>query len=177
MAAGRFQEGAGRVSKAAPLREKHGIKIVGSWTLEPEHQTISVVEVPTVDAWVKYGMEPELVKYSSLQTSNYFKVAITWEEYLKLVQIDVAIEVKLWLARVRFQKSIDWDIRKLTEQPNTVQNGYFINFAQLDFKTEYNRKYYQELRQYLTSRKQSGIRILCVPMKRQIQPNPKDDWI
>ena len=73
-------------SKAPPLRKKHGIKSVGSWTFEPEHQTISIVEVPSVDAWLKYGMEPEVMKYAALQTRNYFKVGMAWEEFGKLLK-------------------------------------------------------------------------------------------
>jgi hypothetical protein len=74
------------IPKATPLREKYGIKIVGSWTVAPEHLTISVLEVPNVDAWVKYTMEPEVLKYSALQTTNYFKVATTLEESMKLLE-------------------------------------------------------------------------------------------
>jgi len=99
-----------------------------------------------------------------------------WDEYLKLIQINVAIEVKLWLARRHIEDRAGWDIQKLTDIPNNVQSAYFLNFVQLNFKFQYMRQYYQELRAYLITKKQPGLNILCVTSNSQIQ-SKSDNWL
>jgi len=64
---------------------------------------------------------------------------------------------------------VDWDITKLTDKPNNVQNAYFLNFVQLNFKSDYMMQYYQELRDYLTTKKRAGLRILFIPSDPKIQ--------
>ena len=108
------------------------------------------------------------------------KAQAPWDEYLELIELDVAIEVKIWQARLNdadAHELIDWDIRKLTEKPHKVRNAYFLNFVQLDFQREHNRSYYQQLREYLTTKMQPGLNILCVPSDRKVQPSHKDDWL
>jgi len=100
------------------------------------------------------------------------KAQAPWKEFLELVEIAVAIEVKLWLNRLRpenMAKRVDWDITKLTDKPNNVHNAYFLNFVQLNFKSGYMMKYYQELRDYLNTKKQPGLSILCIPSDPKIQ--------
>lgn len=101
-----------------------------------------------------------------------------WDEYLKLVKVLIAMEVKLWLARLPFQRA-DWDIKKLTEQPNNVLNAYFLNFVQLDFNRLHMQDYYRELREYLTHHKSQwpDLRILCVPSDSRFQPDPSKNWL
>jgi len=121
-----------------------------------------------------------------LDAESYFKPEVQnmkrqapWEKYLKLVQITVAIEVKLWLNRLRSENMANranWDIKKLTDKPNNVQNAYFLNFVQLDFKSDYMNKYYHELREYLTTKKQPGLSILCVPSDPQVQ-SKSNNWL
>jgi hypothetical protein len=81
------------------------------------------------------------------------KAQAPWKEFLELVEIAVAIEVKLWLNRLspeNMAKRVDWDITKLTDKPNNIQNAYFLNFVQLDFnsedKSKYMRAYYDMLK-------------------------------
>ena len=121
-----------------------------------------------------------------LDAESYYKPEVQnmkaqapWKEFLELVEIAVAIEVKLWLNRLRpenMAERADWDITKLTDKPNNVQNAYFLNFVQLKFKTDYMMKYYQELRDYLTTKKQPGLGILCIPSDPKIQ-SVSDNWL
>lgn len=128
-----------------------------------------------------------------LDAESYFKPGVqnmkaqaAWDKYLELVKLDVAIEVKLWLNRLRpenMAKRADWDIKKLTNKPNNVHNAYFLNFVQLDFNSEYKSKYmrdyYDMLREYLRNQKKKwpSLNILCVPSEISVQPVLEDNWL
>lgn len=121
-----------------------------------------------------------------LDTDSYFKPEVqnmkseaSWQPFLDLVEIAVAIEVKLWLNRLRpkdMADRVDWDITKLTDKPNNLHNAYFLNFVQLKFKSDYMMQYYRELRDYLSTKKQPGLSILCVPSDPGVQPT-SDNWL
>jgi len=116
--------------------------------------------------------------YSKPEVKN-MKAQASWKEYLELVQIAVATEVKLWLNRLspeNMANRVDWDITKLTDKPNNVQNAYFLNFVQLNFKSDYMMQYYQELRDYLTTKKQPGLSILCIPSDPEVQ-SASNNWL
>jgi len=123
-----------------------------------------------------------------LNAESYFQPEVqdmepqaSWQEYLELVQIDVAIEVKLWLSRVRknMESRVNWDIEKLTEKPHNIKNTYFLNFVQLDFTSKYMEDYYHTLRDYLINQKkeQPQLNILCVPSDSKLQPVSNDYWL
>lgn len=101
-----------------------------------------------------------------------------WDDFLNEIKLTVAIEIKLWLARLKLERA-DWDIKKLTEPPNNILNAYFLNFVQLDFTRPYLLDYYRQLREYLIQQKRhrSHLKILCVPSDVQIQPDPSDNWV
>ncbi len=61
-------------AKRPELMAKHGVKMVGEWTVPPEHLTISVYEAPTYEAIQAYSMEPEVMGMMSWTTME-FKVA------------------------------------------------------------------------------------------------------
>ncbi len=74
-------------------------------------------------------------------------------------------------------KRADCDIKKLTDEPNKVQNAYFLNFVQLEFKSEYMRDYYNRLRQHLSNQKKwPDLNILCVPSDPQVQ-SKSNNWL
>ncbi|GAH40452.1 unnamed protein product [marine sediment metagenome] len=145
-------------------------------------------EFPTLKVF--NGKKPARGHYDLvlLDAKSYFKPEVQnmkaqapWKEYLELVQIAVAIEVKLWLNRLRpenMAERADWDIKKLTDTPNNVKNAYFLNFVQLDFNSEYMRDYYRQLREYLGEKKgqHPELHILCVPSDSQFQINT-DNWL
>jgi hypothetical protein len=106
----------------------------------------------------------------------------SWEVYPKLIKIDVAIEIKLWLNRSKqkaMEERVDWDIKKLVEPQNNVVNAFFLNFVQLDFSRKHNRVYYETLRDYLVFQKRQcqELRILCAASDSKIQPQSTDNWI
>lgn len=74
------------MGKLAELTKKHGIKIVGSWTVMPEHLLVMVYEAPTFEAFQKFGMEPEIVKWLAYQDTTEFRMAMTMEESMKLLK-------------------------------------------------------------------------------------------
>ena len=105
------------------------------------------------------------------------KAQDSWDDFLKLVKVMVAVEVKLWLARLPLDRA-DWDIQKLTDSENDVRNAYFLNFIQLDFSRPRVEKYYQELRGCLVKKmKWPNLKILCVPSDIKVQPNPSENWL
>jgi len=153
-----------------------------------KHQRVSEEAYPTELIRAEFptrkvfpGKKPARGHYDLviLDAESYYKQEVqnmkaktSWTEFLEVIEIAVAIEVKLWLNRLRpenMAERVGWDIRKLTDKPNNVQNAYFLNFIQLNFKSDYMMQYYQELRDYLTTKKRVGLSILCIPSDPKIQ--------
>jgi ferritin len=65
--------------KQKELEAKHGVKMVGGWNVSSEHLTVQVFEAPTFEAFQAYSMEPEVMKLSSVDTTE-IKMAVTLEE-------------------------------------------------------------------------------------------------
>jgi len=119
-------------------------------------------------------LDPESYNSPAVQS---MKAQESWDKYLPLVKIMIAIEIKLWLARLPHERA-DWDIQKLTESPNNVLNAFFLNFVQLDSSRQYMKDYYKELRDHLMccKRQWPELRILCVPSNKNIQHSSKN-WL
>jgi uncharacterized protein with GYD domain len=73
------------MSKAAELMAKHGVKMVGSWVVHPEHLGVQVFEAPSFEAMQAFLMEPESVSLVNWSTME-LKAAMTLEETWKMVQ-------------------------------------------------------------------------------------------
>ncbi len=73
------------MEKQPALLKKHGIKMVGSWGVPPEHLNIIVYETPTIDAFLKLQREPTIIKWVAQHTTE-IKVAMTTEEAMKLLK-------------------------------------------------------------------------------------------
>jgi hypothetical protein len=124
-----------------------------------------------------------------LDANTYFSPEIqamraqdSWGEFLSKIEIAIAIEIKLWLTRSAAENMANrviWDIRKLTEKPNKVHNAYFLNFVQLDFEFDRMKKFYEQLRDYLSAQKSKIplLKILCVPSTNSVQPDPRRNWL
>ena len=67
------------------LAKKYGIKVVGSWSVNPEHLLIQVFDAVNLDSVMQFSMEPALLKWWSYNTSE-IKPATTLEETLKLLR-------------------------------------------------------------------------------------------
>ncbi len=103
-----------------------------------------------------------------------------WEEFLPLVDVFIAVEVKIWADRTTdIPGKADWDIVKLTDAQNAVKHAYFLNFVQLDFNRLIMVDFYQNLKNYLSKKAQNqpNLSVLCVPHDKAIQPDPMQDWI
>ena len=120
-------------------------------------------------------LDPE--SYSSPAVQS-MKTQDPWDKYLELVKVMIVVEIKLWLARLRCDERAKWDVRKLTEPPNNVLNGFFLNFVQLDFSKKHMCDYYRELRECLMRHKVAwpDLKILCVPSHIKIQPE-SENWL
>ena len=73
------------MSALPDLAKKYGIKIVGGWSVNPEHLLIQVFDAMNLDSLLQFSMEPSLLKWWSFNTSE-IKPATTLEETLKLIR-------------------------------------------------------------------------------------------
>ncbi|MGD0250214.1 MAG: hypothetical protein ABSB97_04930 [Thermoplasmata archaeon] len=64
--------------------KKFGIKVIGSWSITPEHLVIQVFDAVNLDSVLKFSMEPSLLKWWSFNTTE-IKAATTLEETIKLI--------------------------------------------------------------------------------------------
>lgn len=99
-----------------------------------------------------------------------------WLRYLDLVRVSVAIELKLWLSKLRPERA-ELDIDKLTLPENGVRTAFHVNLVQLDFEQPSARNYYHSLRAYLAKMTRPGLRIVCAPSDVAVQPDPRDNWL
>ena len=118
--------------------------------------------------------------YHKTEVQN-MKAQSPWKDNLPLIELDVAIEIKLWLSRLQpkaMMERADWDIQKLTDTPTNIQSAYFLNFVQLDFSRDIYRNYYQQLSDHLFDQKSKhpNLNILCVPSDLKIQSSIKN-WL
>jgi len=67
------------------LLKKHGVKMLGSWNVPTEHLALDVYEAPSLDAFEKLGMEPEIVALSKFETYE-IKLAYGMEESMRMLQ-------------------------------------------------------------------------------------------
>ena len=67
------------------LLKKHGIRLVGGWIVPPEHLAVAVYDTPSLEAFQKVSMEPEILAMSEFSTNEY-KIAISFEEQAQMLQ-------------------------------------------------------------------------------------------
>ncbi|MFC1903748.1 hypothetical protein ACFLW9_02575 [Chloroflexota bacterium] len=152
-------------------------------TIKEDYPTELIrAEFPTLNKFPKDRGHYDLVilnaKSASKPEVQNMKAQAPWQDYLELIEIDVAIEVKLWLSRLQIEDRAGWDIQKLTEKPNNVQNAYFLNFVQFNSQNKYMMTYYQQLRNYLIAQKKNhkNLDILCVTSDPKIQSSTAN-WL
>jgi len=73
------------MAKMDQLLKKHGIKVVGGWHSAPDHFTVVVYDAPSMEALLKFSMEPEVRAYSSYHMTETRPV-MTIEESMKLLK-------------------------------------------------------------------------------------------
>jgi len=62
------------MAKMERLGKKYGIKMVGSWTATPQHLIVSVYDAPSLEALLKFSMEPEVMAWMSHHTTETMPV-------------------------------------------------------------------------------------------------------
>jgi hypothetical protein len=70
----------------AEIYRKHGVKLIGAWTVHGEHLNFWVIDSPSVEALQALMMEPEILALSAFETME-FKMAMNMEEILKTLQL------------------------------------------------------------------------------------------
>jgi hypothetical protein len=60
--------------KVAPTAAKYGIKFVNSWDDHPGHTVYAVYDTPSMDVFMKFMMEPEMVAPMNFCTGRAFPV-------------------------------------------------------------------------------------------------------
>jgi uncharacterized protein with GYD domain len=73
------------MAKMEELMKKYGIKMVGCWNATPEHLIVSVFDAPSLEALLKFGMEPEAMAWMSYHMTETMPV-MTLEESMKLLK-------------------------------------------------------------------------------------------
>lgn len=141
-------------------------------------------ELPTLGKYGKEGrlarghfdlvvLDPDSVAAEAVRN---LKSWTDWDSYLPLVNVVIAVEIKTWVDKLRFDRT-NWDILKLTDPENKVSYPYFLNFVQLDWERTGMKDYYTKLRRHLSGKPKSKLKILCVPNEIAIQPSHADNWI
>jgi len=67
------------------LTKKHGVKLIGHWSVRFEHLTLRVYEAPSFEAFQEFTMEPEMRKWMKYTTTQV-KMAMNFEEAMQLIQ-------------------------------------------------------------------------------------------
>ena len=73
------------MAKMDQLTKKHGIKVVGGWTPLVGHLIVMVCDAPSMEAMLKFSMEPEVMSWSGYHTTETWPV-MTLEESMKLMK-------------------------------------------------------------------------------------------
>jgi len=73
------------LSKIDGISKKHGVKMLGGWHVVSEHLNVGVVEAPSLEAFQKVSMEPEIMAFGAYETSEA-KSAVSMEELGKMLR-------------------------------------------------------------------------------------------
>jgi hypothetical protein len=71
------------MSKHDQLLKKHGIKTVGAWHSAEDHVYVIVSDVPNIEAWQKFMMEPEVLNFMAYHT-GHTRLVTTMDETAKM---------------------------------------------------------------------------------------------
>jgi hypothetical protein len=72
-------------SKIEGITKKHGIKILWGGGVESEHLSVMAFEAPSLEAFQKFGMEPEILALGATETME-IKLAMSMEEATKMLE-------------------------------------------------------------------------------------------
>ena len=72
--------------KLEGILKKHGVKLVGGWTVTPEHLMFAVYEAPSLEAFYKLGMEWQEITGAGAYFTSEIKIATSFEEAMKMLK-------------------------------------------------------------------------------------------
>ena len=72
-------------TKIEPLTKKYGVKVLGMWTDPWEHLIVSIYESPSLEAFQKLSMDPELAAWNVLNTTET-KIGYGLQDVEKMVR-------------------------------------------------------------------------------------------
>jgi len=67
------------------LTKKHGVKLVGHWSVRFEHLTLRVYEAPSFEVFEEFLMNRVIMKWMKYTTVE-IKIAMNFDETLQLIQ-------------------------------------------------------------------------------------------
>jgi uncharacterized protein with GYD domain len=73
------------MNKTGQFTKKYGVKVVGSWVSYPEHLMVAVYDAPSMEAMLKFSMEPEVMAWMGYNTTD-MRPVMTLEEAMKLMK-------------------------------------------------------------------------------------------
>ena len=73
------------IDKFDELLKKYGVKMVGGWAVSSEHTLFEVYEAPSLEAFQKLAMEPEIVRWRAYHTTD-IKIATDIKEATKMLK-------------------------------------------------------------------------------------------
>lgn len=57
--------------KLPELLKKHGVKLIGGWSVTSEHSAVGVFEISSMEAFEKLGNEPEMDAMGAFNTNEF----------------------------------------------------------------------------------------------------------
>jgi len=72
------------LTKLESILKKYNITMLGAWFVLPEHTLYEVFDAPSLEAFQKMAMEPEILQWSSFNTME-MKLVATVDEVKKLL--------------------------------------------------------------------------------------------
>jgi len=73
------------ISKLESFQKKYNITLLGAWFVLPEHTLYEVFDAPSLDAFQKMAMEPEIVQWSAFNTME-IKIVATVNDVMGLLK-------------------------------------------------------------------------------------------
>ncbi len=72
-------------SKLEEIAKKYGIKTIWAGSVPNEHLSVYIYDVPSLEAWNKAGMDPNIMAVLSTETAEV-KLAMSMEESMKMLR-------------------------------------------------------------------------------------------
>jgi L-rhamnose mutarotase len=73
------------LNKLESLLKKYNISMLGAWFVLPEHTLYEVFDAPSLDAFQKMAMEPEIIQWSAFNTME-IKMVTTVNDVMGLLK-------------------------------------------------------------------------------------------